>query len=81
MDSSHFLVFCRYIDFDLNEKMKEFHTDLIILEGMGRAIHTNFHAAFNCEVLKIAVLKNQWLAKTFGGQMYSIVFKYESKII
>ncbi|KAL3571103.1 hypothetical protein D5086_028352 [Populus alba] len=27
--------------------------DLIILEGMGRALHTNFNARFKCEALKI----------------------------
>ena len=57
--------------------MKELGADLIVLEGMGRAIHTNFHAAFSCETLKVAVLKNQWLANRLGGSMFSVVFKYE----
>ncbi|KAL3848608.1 hypothetical protein ACJMK2_019457 [Sinanodonta woodiana] len=51
--------------------------DLVILEGMGRAIHTNFYAAFSCEVLKVAVLKNKWLAQRLGGDMFSVIFKYE----
>ncbi|XP_071951157.1 4'-phosphopantetheine phosphatase-like [Antedon mediterranea] len=51
--------------------------DLIILEGMGRAIHTNYSARFSCESLKLAVLKNKWLAERFGGGMFSIVVKYE----
>ncbi|XP_033112967.1 4'-phosphopantetheine phosphatase-like [Anneissia japonica] len=51
--------------------------DLIILEGMGRAIHTNYSACFSCECLKLAVLKNKWLAERFGGDMFSIVVKYE----
>ncbi|KAH9720228.1 Pantothenate kinase 2 [Citrus sinensis] len=29
------------------------NADLIILEGMGRALHTNFNARFKCEALKI----------------------------
>ncbi|TYH98443.1 hypothetical protein ES332_A12G310800v1 [Gossypium tomentosum] len=29
------------------------HADLVILEGMGRALHTNFNARFKCEALKI----------------------------
>ena len=57
--------------------MRELGADLIILEGMGRAVHTNFSAAFNCESLKIAVLKNRWLATRHGGDMFSIMFKYE----
>lgn len=27
----------------------------IILEGMGRALHTNFNAQFKCEALKVMV--------------------------
>ena len=30
--------------------------DLIVLEGMGRAIHTNFEAEFNCEALKVIMI-------------------------
>ena len=52
--------------------------DLIVLEGMGRAIHTNFHTKFKCESLKVAVLKNRWLAQHLGGDMFSVVFKYET---
>ncbi len=51
--------------------------DLVVLEGMGRAIHTNLYAKFNCESLKVAVLKNRWLAQRLGGEMYAAVFKYE----
>lgn len=38
--------------------------DLIILEGMGRAIHTNLFAKFTVDSIKLAVLKNEWLAKS-----------------
>jgi len=57
--------------------MKETQADLVVLEGMGRAVHTNFYAPFACDVLKIAVIKNRWLAAQLGGDMYSVVFKYE----
>ena len=49
----------------------------MVLEGMGRAIHTNYNATFMCESLKTAVLKNRWLANRLGGEMFSIIFKYE----
>ena len=55
--------------------------DLIILEGMGRAIHTNLYSKFNCESLKVAVLKNRWLAQRLGGEMFAVVFKYENGCI
>jgi hypothetical protein len=35
--------------------MTERKVDLLVLEGMGRAIHTNLYAKFNCECLKVAI--------------------------
>lgn len=52
--------------------------DLIILEGMGRAVHTNIDAEFVCDNFKLAIIKNRWLAKRLGGDMFSVVCKYES---
>ncbi|XP_014245904.1 pantothenate kinase 4 isoform X2 [Cimex lectularius] len=52
--------------------------DLIVIEGMGRAIHTNLEAKFKCESLKAAVIKNKWLAKRMGGEMFAVIFKYET---
>ena len=67
----------RHIDYDLAQRLKDQKVDLLVLEGMGRAIHTNFDTNFNCESLKVAVIKNRWLAARLGGDMYSVVFKYE----
>jgi type II pantothenate kinase len=64
----------------LVETMAEKQVDLIVLEGMGRAIHTNLYAKFKCESLKVAVLKNRWLAERLGGEMFSVVFKYEKPV-
>ncbi|CAH8875237.1 unnamed protein product [Trichobilharzia szidati] len=52
--------------------------DLIVIEGMGRAIHCNLNAKFLVDTLKIAVIKNSWLAKRLGGELYSVVFKFET---
>ncbi|TSW21765.1 Pantothenate kinase 4 [Bagarius yarrelli] len=57
--------------------VRERGTDLVIIEGMGRAIHTNYYAMLNCESLKLAVIKNSWLAERLGGKIFSVVFKYE----
>lgn len=57
--------------------VRERKTDLVIIEGMGRAIHTNYYAALSCESLKMAVIKNSWLADRLGGKLFSVVFKYE----
>ncbi|CAL5387782.1 unnamed protein product [Camellia sinensis] len=56
--------------------------DLIILEGMGRALHTNFNARFKCDALKgvpkLAMVKNQRLAeKLIKGNIYECVCRYE----
>ncbi|XP_020573078.1 pantothenate kinase 2-like [Phalaenopsis equestris] len=52
--------------------------DLIILEGMGRALHTNLNARFRCDALKLAMVKNQRLAeKLFRGNIYDCVCRFE----
>ncbi|PKI59131.1 hypothetical protein CRG98_020497 [Punica granatum] len=52
--------------------------DLIILEGMGRALHTNFNARFKGDALKLAMVKNQRLAeKLIKGKIYDCVCRYE----
>ncbi|XP_048588181.1 4'-phosphopantetheine phosphatase-like isoform X2 [Nematostella vectensis] len=65
----------RRIDADLAASCAE--AELVLLEGMGRCIHTNFHARFTCDSIKLAVIKNRWLAERLGGNMYSVVFKFE----
>ena len=71
------------INVDLAEVMLSNSVDLIILEGMGRSIHTNYDASFKCDSLKAAVLKNEWLANRFGvksdveKKKFPIVFKFE----
>lgn len=52
--------------------------DLVVLEGMARAVQTNLHAKFNVDSLKVAVLKNEWLAKSMGARQFSVVFDFES---
>ncbi|PKA49311.1 Pantothenate kinase 2 [Apostasia shenzhenica] len=52
--------------------------DLIILEGMGRALHTNLNAHFKCDALKLAMVKNQRLAeKLFSGNIYDCICRFE----
>ncbi|KAJ3052972.1 hypothetical protein HK097_005281 [Rhizophlyctis rosea] len=52
--------------------------DLVVVEGMGRAIHTNFYATFKVDSLKIAVFKNPQVAKTLGAEMYDAVCLFDS---
>ena len=59
---------------DLNDAAKD--ADLVILEGMGRAVETNFNASFKTDSLHLALLKNPRIAARIGGQMYDCICKY-----
>lgn len=63
---------------DLCQAILDNKTDLVVIEGMGRALHTNLNAKFNCETLKLAVIKNEWLANRLGGVTFSVICKYET---
>lgn len=62
-----------------NELCEAAHgADLIVLEGMGRAVHTNYAAAFQCDTLKLAMIKNSRLAeRLFNGHIYDCICKFE----
>lgn len=47
--------------------------DLIILEGMGRAIETNYHVPFTCDVIHLAMIKNPHVARWIGCRMFDLV--------
>lgn len=59
---------------ELNQVAQD--ADLVVLEGMGRAIESNFDAAFKVDSLRIAVLKDARVAARIGGQLYDCVCKY-----
>ncbi|XP_055984410.1 4'-phosphopantetheine phosphatase isoform X2 [Sorex fumeus] len=65
------------LDKGLAALVRERGADLVVIEGMGRAVHTNYHATLRCESLKLAVVKNAWLAARLGGRLFSVIFKYE----
>ncbi|KAJ2943775.1 hypothetical protein O0L34_g8095 [Tuta absoluta] len=67
------------INVGLSTEMKVRGVDLIILEGMGRSLHTNFNARLAVDSLKLAVVKNNWLAQRLGGPLFSVIFIYEDK--
>lgn len=66
----------RQVSSELAAVAKE--ADLVILEGMGRSLHTNFNARFKCDALKLAMVKNQRLAeKLVKGKIYDCVCRFE----
>jgi len=50
--------------------------DLVVLEGMGRAIETNLYAQMKCDSIKIGMVKHPEVAQFFGGRLYDCVFKF-----
>ena len=50
--------------------------DLVILEGMGRAVESNLEARFSCEALNVAMIKDEMVARRLGGGMFDLVFRY-----
>ncbi|XP_066588941.1 4'-phosphopantetheine phosphatase [Prorops nasuta] len=65
------------LNLDLCLAMIQYGVDLIVIEGMGRTLHTNLYAKMKCECLKLAVIKNKWLASRLGGEMYAVICKFE----
>ncbi|KAI9168477.1 hypothetical protein H9P43_007849 [Blastocladiella emersonii ATCC 22665] len=54
--------------------------DLVVLVGMGRAIHTNFHARMACDVLKVAVFKNEATAQVLGFRNFDGIVKWDRAV-
>jgi type II pantothenate kinase len=56
------------VDGDFARQTKD--ADFVVVEGMGRAIHTNHKALFNVDSLKCAVFKVELAASSLGAEMY-----------
>jgi hypothetical protein len=51
---------------------------LQVIEGMGRAIHTNLRTPFKCDTLKLAMIKTERLAvKLFSGSLYDCMCSFQ----
>ncbi|PSC76368.1 Pantothenate kinase 2 isoform B [Micractinium conductrix] len=56
-------------------------TDLVVIEGMGRAVHTNYFCRLQCDALKLAMIKNKHLAQSlFKGDVYDCVCRFDEGI-
>ena len=62
----------------LVERLEAEPVDLLVLEGMGRAVETNFDARFTCETLKLAMVKDRGVAEAIDGELYDLVLKYQT---
>lgn len=50
---------------------------LLVLEGMGRAIETNLHARATCDLLKLGMVKHPEVADMLGGELLDCVCKFD----
>lgn len=50
--------------------------DLVIIEGMGRAIESNLDARFSCDALNIGMIKDAMIAKVHRGKLYDVVLRF-----
>ena len=60
----------------LVELMTERKVDLLVLEGMGRAIETNLLARFTCDALNLGMVKHPEVAQELQGRMYDCVCRF-----
>lgn len=66
-----------FLRIELADAIETHQVDLLIIEGMARALHTNLNAKFKVETLKLVVVKNKWWANRLGGDTFSVICKYE----
>jgi len=50
--------------------------DLLILEGMGRGVESNLNAAFTCDAAKLAMIKDESVAKRQRGKLFDVVCRF-----
>jgi damage-control phosphatase, subfamily II, stand-alone protein len=50
--------------------------DLVILEGMGRGVESNLEAAFSCDALNVAMIKDQAVAARHGAKVLDCVCQF-----
>lgn len=62
---------------DLIDTIHREQVNLTIIEGMGRCLETNFKAAFTCETIKLAMIKDRGVADTLDAELFDLIFKYE----
>ena len=54
--------------------------DLVVLEGMGRSLESNFDAEFDCDCLRLAMLKDTLFAgPLLGGELYDLICRFAGR--
>ncbi len=53
------------------------NTDLILLEGMGRALESNYEALFTTDAVKLCMIKEQITATRHNGKLFDTVCRFD----
>jgi type II pantothenate kinase len=52
--------------------------DLLILEGMGRSLESNFDTAFIPACVKLCMIKEPIIARRMGGKVFDVIFRFDA---
>lgn len=52
-------------------------SDLVVLEGMGRGVESNWQAEFDCDVWRVALVKDEVVAAWIGGRVFDAVCRFD----
>lgn len=52
-------------------------SDLVLLQGMGRGVESNWHEPFRCDALRVAMLKDHTVVKWRGAKLFDAVCRFE----
>ncbi|HOB76334.1 MAG TPA: ARMT1-like domain-containing protein [Phycisphaerae bacterium] len=52
-------------------------SDLIVLEGMGRGVESNWRQTFKCDVWRVALLKDESVVKWVGAHLWDPVCRFD----
>lgn len=64
---------------ELARVVAESPIDLVILEGMGRSIESNYDTRFTCDVLRLAMVKDAGVARRLNAQPFDLVMRFDTE--
>jgi type II pantothenate kinase len=69
------LIDLRTVSQAVNDAARE--TDLVILEGMGRALESNYEAKFKVDAIKLCMIKEEIIATRHGGKNFDTICRFD----
>jgi hypothetical protein len=55
-------------------------SDLVVLEGMGRGVESNWRQKFTCDAWRIALVKDEMVAKWVGCRVFDPVCRFDPAV-